>query len=96
MAGPTRRIRVPDDVARLIRGLHPHLKKKIKAAIKMITSNPNEGKELRDDLSELRSFRGGRFRIIYRVRRGALEIVAVGPRDRIYEDTYRILMKEES
>lgn len=55
--------------------------KKIKASLKMIVSNPKEGKELRDELAGLRSFRMGRFRIIHRVTRGVLKVVAVGPKE---------------
>ncbi len=88
------KLRVPDDVAALSRNMHPNLKKKIKASLKMITSDPDSGKALKEELSGLRSFRVSRFRIIYRLGRGAIEIVAVGPRESIYEETARLLKKE--
>lgn len=88
------KIRVPHRIRELIRGMHPHLKRKIKASIGIILSNPNEGKVLKDGLAGLRSFRVGRLRIIYRVERNIIEIVAVGPRERIYEETFLILKKE--
>ncbi|GAB4372415.1 MAG: hypothetical protein Kow00128_21130 [Deltaproteobacteria bacterium] len=94
MKSPLLRLRVPDDVARLLRGLHPDLKKKTKASLKRILADPSAGKALKDDLAGLRSFRVGTFRIIYRVRRNVLEIVAIGPRERIYEETYRRLKRE--
>jgi mRNA interferase RelE/StbE len=95
MKRPEFRLRVPDEVADLIRGMHPHLKKKVKACLKLIMANPGEGKSLRDELSGLRSFRVGRFRIIYAVKKNIIEIVAVGPRERIYEETYLLLKREE-
>jgi hypothetical protein len=49
---------------------------------------------LKNDLAGLRSFRVGRLRIIYRVERNVVEIVAIGPRERIYEETFFILKKE--
>ncbi len=49
---------------------------------------------LRDDLAGLRSFHVSRFRIIYRISSRTLEIIAVGPRERIYEETYRLIKKE--
>ncbi len=88
------RIRVPHRVRELVREMHPHLKGKIKASMKIVLSNPNEGKALKDELTGLRSFRVGRLRIIYRVKRNVVEIVAIGPRERIYEETFLILKKE--
>jgi mRNA interferase RelE/StbE len=88
MKRPEFTLKVPDGVADLIRGMHPHLKKKAKASLKLIMTDPGEGKSLRDELSGLRSFRVGRFRIIYDVKKNIIEIVTVGPRERIYEETY--------
>ena len=88
-------IRIPDRLAEMVRRLHPQLKRKVKASLKIILSNPDEGKPLKDELAGLRSFQVGRFRIIYRVRRDDVEIVAIGPRERIYEETFLILKKEQ-
>jgi mRNA interferase RelE/StbE len=93
MKQPVYRLRIPDNVAKLVRGIHPHLKRKIKASFRLILSNPNEGKALKDELAGLRSFRVSRFRIIYRVQKNVVEIVAIGPRERIYEETFLILKK---
>jgi mRNA interferase RelE/StbE len=84
-----RRLRVPDDVAGLIRGLHPDLKRKIRSALDDILADPAVGKALRDELAGLRSCRVARFRIVYRVVRTVGEIVAVGPRRTIYEETWK-------
>jgi len=95
MRRPLYKLRVPDDVAALIRKMHPHLKKKIKASLQIIISDPDTGKALRDELSGLRSFRVSRFRIIYRISyRKEIEIIAIGPRERIYEETFRILRRK--
>ena len=84
-----RRVRVPDDVAALIRGLHPDLKKKVRSALRDIVEDPGVGKVLRDEFAGLRSCRVSRFRIVYRVSRSVIEIVAVGPRRTIYQETWR-------
>lgn len=85
---------VPDDIAELIRNMHPHLKKKIKASLQIILFEPLCGKALKDELAGLRSYRVSKLRIIYRIsRKQQIEIVAVGPRERIYEETYRLLNK---
>lgn len=59
-----------------------------------ILADPSSGKALKEELAGLRSFRVGTFRVIYRVRRNVVEIVAIGPRERIYEETYRLLKRE--
>ena len=89
-ASPPRRLRVPHEVAALIRGLHPVLKRKVRAALEALIADPWEGKALRNELQGLRSYRVGRFRIIYRIERD-LELIAFGPRDSIYLETYRQL-----
>jgi mRNA interferase RelE/StbE len=91
---PLHRLRVPDELAELVRGMHPDLKRKTRASLKTILTDPSSGKALKNELAGLRSFRVGSFRIIYRVMRNIVEIVAVGPRERIYEDTYRVLKRE--
>ena len=91
-----RRIRVSDETADLIKGLHPEIKRRVKSALKMILSDPDIGKPLKDELSGLHSYKVGRFRIIYRLSsRGVIEIVAIGPRKIIYELTYRMVRKEK-
>ena len=89
------KLRVPDPVAKLIREAHPHLKRKLRLSLQTLLSDPQSGKALRDDLNGLRSFRVGRFRIIYRISdKKEVEIIAVGPRERIYEETFRIVKRE--
>lgn len=88
-----RRLRVPDDVAGLVRGLHPDLKRKVRSALSDIVDDPELGKPLRDELAGLRSCRVGRLRIVYRVTSVAIEIIAVGPRRSIYQETWRRVRK---
>ena len=85
---------VPKDVRELIRTMHPSLKKKVKASLKIILSEPYSGKTLMDELSGLRGFRISSFRIIYRIKEPEqIELVAIGPRERIYEETFRMIQK---
>ena len=93
MKQPFHKLRVPDEIAELVRGMHPDLKRKTKASLKVILADPSSGKALKNELAGLRSFRVGSFRIIYRVMRTIVEVVAVGPRERIYEETYRSLKR---
>jgi mRNA interferase RelE/StbE len=91
-----RKVRIPDSVTGFVRGTHPYLKRKIKSSLKMILETPTLGKELRDDLLGLRSFRVSKFRIIYRVRKDVIEVIAIGPRERICEETLVIVRREQA
>lgn len=96
MNEPIYKLRVPDNVAELIRSLHPRIEKKIKAGVREILPDPSAGKALRYELAGLMSFRISRFRIIYRLpNKKVVEIIAVGPRKNIYAETYRLVKKEE-
>ena len=96
MTSKPHKLRVPDDVASLIRSMHPQLKRKVRAALQSIQTDAGVGKALKDALAGLRSYRAGRFRIIYRVVVGLhIDIVAVGPRKRIYQETYRLIRRAE-
>jgi mRNA interferase RelE/StbE len=90
-------LKVTDETATLIRGLHPKIKSMIKAALGVIVAEPHAGKMLKDALSGLRSFRVKRYRIIYRIlsEKNQLEIIAIGPRKHIYEETFRLIRKEQ-
>jgi mRNA interferase RelE/StbE len=96
MSSARRRIKLPDDIADLIRSLHPHLKRKVRAAFKLILDDPLSGKALKDELLGLRSFKISKFRIIYRTtKQDVVEVIAVGPRKTIYEETLKLLLREK-
>ena len=89
------KLRVPDHLVGFIRGLHPEIRRKIKGSLKIIASEPGSGKPLKNELAGLRSLRVSRFRIVYRIADPKeIQIVAIGPRDRIYEETYRLISRE--
>jgi mRNA-degrading endonuclease RelE of RelBE toxin-antitoxin system len=88
------RLRVSAALEHLVRGLHPGLKRKVCAGLDLIRTTPEAGKELRDRLAGLRSLRMGSVRIVYRVSpRRVIELVAIGPRRTIYEETLRLLRR---
>jgi mRNA interferase RelE/StbE len=89
---PPIQFRVPAEVAQLVRGLHPDIKRKVRAALDRLALDVAAGKALQGDLKGLHSLRVSRFRVIYRSpTRRVIEIVAIGPRDRIYEETLRLV-----
>ena len=88
------RLKVPEETTALIRHSHPVLKRRIREALRTIIENPTSGKPLVDEFQGLRSFRLGRIRIVYAVKEGdRIDIVAIGPRKRVYEETYRIVSR---
>jgi mRNA interferase RelE/StbE len=90
------RLVVPKKIQEFIRKMHPDLKKKVRASLGIIMSEPGSGKAFMDELSGLRSFRVSSFRIIYRIADiERIELVAIGPRKRIYEETRRILRRKK-
>jgi len=89
------KLRVPHEIVAFIRGCHPQLKRKIRAGLRHIVTEPESGKSPKDDLEGLKSYRIRRFRIIYRKSsKRIIDIVAIGPRRTIYEETYRIIKKQ--
>lgn len=92
-----RRLKMSDETAELVRTLHPGLKRKIKAALQAILNDPQSGKGLKDELEGLQSFKVGKIRVVYKAAtdKGIIEIVAIGPRKTIYEETLRLLQREK-
>jgi mRNA interferase RelE/StbE len=90
------KLRVPHGVADLIRGMHPNLKRKVRASLDMILTDPDKGNALKGELTGLKSFRVSNFRIIYRISKKGIEIVALGPRQKIYEKTFLTLKRDGS
>ena len=89
-------LRVPNHLVELIRGLHPGIKGKIRISLKTLVTDPNAGTHLRDEMEELQSFKVKRLRIIYKVaRQEEIHIIAIGPREQIYEDTFRLILKKK-
>ena len=89
-------LRVPADIASLIRNLHPQIKSAIRFALQTILNDSNCGKTLKDELAGLKSCRVKRYRVIYRISsaKKELEIIAIGPRKNIYKETFRIISRK--
>lgn len=90
-----RQLEIPSELLSFLKTLHPGIKRKIKAGLKEITANPSIGKVLKDELEGLRSYRVGRYRIIYKDVSSILEIIEIGEREKVYEDTLRKLVREK-
>ncbi len=91
-------LRVPDDVAVVLKKLHPVIKSHIRSGLRAILNAPYSGKALKDELQGLRSYRVKRYRIIYCVHLDThqIDIITIGPRRIIYEETFRNLSKNRN
>ncbi len=78
---------IPLNLLQAIAVLPPGLKRQIRTALDEIVQDPQVGKPLRDDLLGCRSYRVGRYRIVYWIheKRIEVEIIDVGRREIIYE-----------
>jgi mRNA interferase RelE/StbE len=90
---PASTLKVPAEVRDVIRRLHPELRRKFRVALADILDDPTCGKALKEELDGYWSLRVGRSRIIYRLRGGGIEIVAIGPRETIYEEATRLVRR---
>lgn len=87
------RLRLPPDLVQLVSHLPPPVKRKIRAGLDCLLEDPANGKPLRFELAGLWSFRVGPYRILYRASGTVLEIAAIGPRNRIYQEIAEKLAK---
>ena len=95
MARAPHKLRVPPALAALIRCLHPQIKRKLRGALEAIAADPGCGRPLKEELAGLWSVRVGKFRVIYRVSAARhIDLIAFGPRERIYEETHRLIAAE--
>lgn len=91
---PTRTLKTPGTVRSLIRHMHPHMKTKVRAALTDILADPDCGKPLEGELKGLWSLRVARYRVIYRPDDAGADVVAIGPRSTIYEETARLIRRD--
>ena len=76
---------VSDAEKRHLTHLPPELKRKIRSAMDQIARDPSVAKLLEGKLAGYRSYKISRFRIVYRVMTAAIELIAVGPREYVYQ-----------
>ncbi len=81
--------------AQVFRKLQPEIKKHLKSALKLLSEKPFAGKSLRNELSDFRSFKINRYRVIYHLidETQTLVVVGLGHRRDIYEVMTRLVDK---
>jgi mRNA interferase RelE/StbE len=86
--GPFYELEIPPEVADIVRGLSPEVKRQIKQALLRLAETPEAGRLLTGELAGLRSYRARRFRIVYRFADSEcrLLILHIGHRRTVYEE----------
>ena len=81
------RVSIARAVADSVSGLHPEIKKELRAALKYLAENPYFGKELQEELFGFFSYRFKRYRINYKVdeSRNTIVVYMIGHRRDVYE-----------
>ena len=81
-------LNIPPDVADVIRHLPPDLKRGVKAALRALSVNPQEGTPLLRELEGLSRYRVRRYRVVYEIDSSArvLRVIAIGHRREIYDE----------
>ena len=77
--------RISEDLNGQMRRLPPGLKRRVREALDFIQQKPELGKALSEELAGYRSYRIGRYRLIYRIGEERLILEAFGSRKDIYE-----------
>ena len=88
------RLRLSPGVGRLISGFPPETKKLIRSGLAELRKAPERGNDLQEELSGFKSFKWGRYRVIYIVndREKCIDIYYVGHRRDVY-DQFRQLLR---
>jgi mRNA interferase RelE/StbE len=86
---------IPPEVAAIIRGLHPDLRRSIRNTLRVLSDDPSTGELLRRELEGLWRFRVRRFRIVYAIDRPPriIQVIAVGHRRTIYDEVTATRMR---
>ena len=79
--------------AKLLRHLHPDLKRLIRQALDELASHPMKGKPLQEELAGLWSLRVSHYRVIYQMDEAGVTVIFLGPRRTVYERLREVLLK---
>lgn len=82
-----------DETRTYLAHLPPVRKRKVKEAMRSIAHDPARGKALQQELTGLCSYRVGILRIVYMLNRPKrmVHVIALGPRQTIYEEVEKAL-----
>ena len=79
---------------RILRHLHPDIKRSIRKALDDLSKDPFSGKPLKRELAGLWSLPVSRHRIIYQMQNNAITVVFIGPGRDVYERLRKLLTEK--
>ncbi|MGQ0653827.1 MAG: type II toxin-antitoxin system RelE family toxin [Betaproteobacteria bacterium] len=82
---------LPPRVAERVAHLPPDVKRAVREALRKIADDPLAGESLQRELAQYRKFRVRRYRIVYRLSRRTIRVLAVGHRRTVYEEASETL-----
>ena len=79
--------------AKLVSKLHPEIKKMVRSALEELRKNPFLGDDLQEELSGSKSYKPGRYRILYKFNadNNSVDVYYVGHRRDVYEQLGSLL-----
>jgi len=83
MAGP-KSVKLSHRAEKALQTVEARYQDYLKEAIRELSGNPLLGKKLKGEFEGLRSYRVGRFRIVYRFSRDRLEVAYIDDRKDVY------------
>jgi mRNA-degrading endonuclease RelE of RelBE toxin-antitoxin system len=88
-------VRFTPQAAKLISKVHPEIKKMVRSALEELRKNPFSGDDLQEELSGFKSYKPGRYRILYKFNAddNSVDVYYVGHRRDVYEQL-RVLLKQ--
>jgi mRNA interferase RelE/StbE len=89
------KVRFTPEAARLISKLHPEIKKLMRSAVEDLRMDPYIGEDLEEELSGFRSYKPGRYRILYKIdeEQNVIDVYYAGHRRDVYEQFGALLKK---
>lgn len=88
-------VRIPPEVADVVRHLHPRMKTMIRNALEELEKDPYLGKPLRDQLKGLFSLRVSHYRVVYRIksREVLIEVLDIAERRVVYQQVAALVRR---
>lgn len=89
-------VSIPPQVAEVITGLPPAIKRDARQAFRVLCQAPRAGEPLQRELAGLWKYRIRAFRVVYRIaaHRRLIQVMAVGPRETVYDVVRAYLHRE--
>lgn len=89
------RLRLSPEAGRLVSKFPPETKRLIRVALDELRKDPQRGHDLQEELSGFKSYKQGRYRIVYIIndQQRSIDIYYIGHRRDVYDQLRRLLLE---